>query len=97
MPSLLGAACVAGTVPLHRVLEGATRPSGLSGTWPLLGSPALKRLPPPEVGAGLGDLEDRDGEDVLVVVAVGKPSWGWWFVAPRPSVALPTPRARRRL
>jgi hypothetical protein len=45
-------------------------PPGMSGTGPLLGPPALKRLPPFESGAGLGELAEDDGE-VVVVVDVG--------------------------
>jgi hypothetical protein len=41
----------------------------MSGTGPLLGPPALKRLSPPEVAAGLGELAEGDGEDVVVVGA----------------------------
>lgn len=43
----------------------------MSGTGPLLGPPALKRLPPFESGAGLGELAEDDGE-VVVVVDVGE-------------------------
>jgi hypothetical protein len=43
----------------------------MSGTGPLLGPPALKRLPPFEPGAGLGELAEDDGE-VVVVVDVGE-------------------------
>jgi hypothetical protein len=32
----------------------------------------LKRSPPPEVGAGLGELAEGVGEDVPVVVGVGE-------------------------
>ncbi len=32
----------------------------------------MKRLPPPEVGAGLGELAGGEGEDVAVVVGVGE-------------------------
>jgi hypothetical protein len=41
----------------------------MSGTGPLLDPPALKRLSPPEVAAGLGELAEGDGEDVVVVGA----------------------------
>lgn len=47
-------------------------PPGMSGTGPSVGPPALKRLPPPEVAAGLGELAAGEGEDVPVVVGEGE-------------------------
>ncbi len=103
MPSLLGTACVAGTIQLHRLLEGAP---AVGHEWD---GAAPRSASPEEIAAsrsrgGAGGAGRWRGENVLVVgageavvvVAVGKPSWGWWFAAPRPSVELSTPRARRR-
>jgi hypothetical protein len=60
IPSLLGAACVAGTVPLHRVREG-TPAVGHEWDGAAPRSASSEEIAAPEVGVGLGELADGDG------------------------------------